>query len=331
LFNLETERVIKTIEEILNKKKTEKNNESVKVVFQAPEGLKLAVEKEIEKMEEYFKGEDVEFYLWGNSCFGACDLIDDHVEKLNIDLIVHYGHEKLIYATPKIKTLFIPAYHIFSREEKKDILNKLNEFIKRLEKEGRHVSIATTIQYKELLKDLNPTIILGCRGNIKEGTVILYVGTGRFHPLMLSYKYQKEVFIFNPISKYFDKIAEEEIKRFIKKRIASISKLMLKHPKKVGVVLSTKKGQCRKNVFKEIINLLKDNDIPYLPILMDNISPELLFYDVDCYIIVACPRIVLDDHILYKKPIYTPEEFKLFLQNRLDKYQFDEIKESDFY
>jgi len=319
LFDLETERVIKEIESL--------NKNIPKVIFQAPEGLKLSVEKEIEKIKNYFKQKniEVEIYLWGNTCFGACDLIDNHVKNLNVDLIIHYGHEKLSYANPEIKTLFIPAYHIFDKDEEEKILNDIKSFIEK----HKNVTIATTIQYKRLLKDLNPNIILGCRGEVKEGDIILFVGTGRFHPLMLAYKYQKEVFIYNPISKCFDKISKEEIDKFIKKRILAVSKLLLNRPKKVGVVLSTKKGQCRKKVFDEIINLLKENNINYLPILVDNISPDILFYDVDCYIIVACPRIVLDDYILYKKPIYTPEEFKLFLKNSF-KYKFDEIREDDF-
>ncbi|XRO76825.1 diphthamide biosynthesis enzyme Dph2 [Methanocaldococcus sp. 10A] len=323
MFDLETERVIKEIEN-LNKKKP-------KVVFQAPEGLKLSVEKEIEKIKRYFKekGKEIEIYLWGNTCFGACDLIDSHVKNLNIDLIIHYGHEKLSYAEPEIKTLFIPAYHLFDKDEEEKILNDIKEFIEKHENEGKKVELATTIQYKKLLKDFNPSIILGCRGEVKEGDIILFVGTGRFHPLMLAYKYHKEVFIYNPVSKCFDKIYEEEINKFIKKRISAISKLILNMPKKVGVVLSTKKGQFRKKVFDEIIKLLEKNNINYIPIIVDNISPDILFYDVDCYIIVACPRIVLDDYILYKKPIYTPEEFKLFIENSFE-YKFDEIKESDF-
>ncbi|XRO75471.1 diphthamide biosynthesis enzyme Dph2 [Methanocaldococcus sp. 28A] len=323
MFDLETERVIKEIEN-LNKKKP-------KVVFQAPEGLKLSVEKEIEKIKRYFKekGKEIEIYLWGNTCFGACDLIDSHVKNLNIDLIIHYGHEKLSYAKPEIKTLFIPAYHLFDKDEEEKILNDIKEFIEKHENEGKKVSLATTIQYKKLLKDFNPSIILGCRGEVKEGDVILFIGTGRFHPLMLAYKYQKEVFIYNPVSKCFDRIYEEEINKFIKKRISAISKLILNMPKKVGVVLSTKKGQFRKKIFDEIIKLLEKNNINYISIIVDNISPDILFYDVDCYIIVACPRVVLDDYILYKKPIYTPEEFKLFIENSFE-YKFDEIKESDF-
>ena len=236
MFDLETERVIKEIENL--------NKKNPKVVFQAPEGLKLSVEREIEKIKQYFKQKniEVEIYLWGNTCFGACDLIDSHVKNLNVDLIIHYGHEELSYAEPEIKTIFIPAYHIFDKDEEEKILNDIKNFIEKHE----NVTIATTIQYKKLLRDFNPSIILGCRGEIKEGDIILFVGTGRFHPLMLAYKYQKEVFIYNPISKCFDKISKEEIDKFIKKRILAISKLLLNKPKKVGVVLSTKRGSVEK-------------------------------------------------------------------------------------
>ncbi|MEO2117335.1 MAG: S-adenosyl-L-methionine--L-histidine 3-amino-3-carboxypropyltransferase, partial [Methanocaldococcus sp.] len=51
MFDLETERVIKEIENL--------NKKNAKVVFQAPEGLKLKVEKEIEKIKQYFKQKNI--------------------------------------------------------------------------------------------------------------------------------------------------------------------------------------------------------------------------------------------------------------------------------
>ena len=185
-----------------------------------------------------------------------------------------------------------------------------------------------------MLKEYNPAVILGCRANIGEETAenmdnILFVGTGRFHPLMLAYKFKKPVDIYNPISRELSKITDDEIKKFIKKRIGAISKLLLNPPKKIGVVLSTKKGQCRINVFNYMINLLKENNIEYIPIILNNISPNYLIYDVDAYIICACPRIVLDDYLLYKKPLLTPKEFEMYIKKDFE-YEFDEILFNDF-
>ena len=56
MFDLETERVIKEIENL--------NKMNPKVVFQAPEGLKLSVEKEIEKIKQYFKQKNIEVEIY---------------------------------------------------------------------------------------------------------------------------------------------------------------------------------------------------------------------------------------------------------------------------
>ncbi|ENN96613.1 diphthamide biosynthesis protein [Methanocaldococcus villosus KIN24-T80] len=309
MYDLETERVIEEIKKL--------GKENPIVIFQAPEGLKLEVEKEIEKIKNKI---NITPFLWLNSCYGACDLIEDKVKIVNPDLIIHYGHKKLDYVNSE-KTIFIPAYYKGDREK---IIRDIKEFIK-----NREFNVITTVQFEKILEEFNPHVIIGCRVEVDSNKDLLFVGTGRFHPLMLAYKYKKDVFIYNPISYKFDKIGREEVEKFIRKRLSAVAKLKFMDIKKVGVVLSVKKGQCRKKKFYEIINLLEKNNINYLSILADEVKPELLFYDVDAYIIIACPRIVLDDYILYKKPIYTPEEFKMFLNSDFN-YKLDEVREEDF-
>ncbi len=324
MWDLETERVIYNIEK----------KHAKKVLFQAPEGLKLSIEKEIEKIKKYFKDKntELELIIWGESCFGACDLCDGEsiLKKLNIDLIIHYGHEELPYSKPEIPTIFVHGNY------KPDIkhLAKIKDDIDNIIKEhNNQIVVTTTIQFKKMLSEYNPSVILGCRANITEKIGneynILYVGTGRFHPLMLSYKFKKSIKIYNPITRKPSRITNDEINKFIKKRIGMISKLLLDPPKKIGVVLSTKKGQCRINVFNNILNLLNKNHIEYIPIILNNISPSYLIYDVDAYIVCSCPRIVLDDYLLYNRPLLTPKEFEMYIKRDFE-YRFDEVLLDDF-
>jgi len=62
--------------------------------------------------------------------------------------------------------------------------------------------------------------------------------------------------------------------------------------------------------------------------LMDLVSPDLLEgYRVDAWVNTACPRIAIEDYLLYKKPILTPPEFEIVLGERpWDDYEFDEIR-----
>ncbi|MBP2172777.1 diphthamide biosynthesis enzyme Dph2 [Methanococcus voltae] len=320
MWNLETERVYNYI----------CNSKAKKVILQAPEGLKRSVDLEISKLRQKFieyntKPEEIpKMIIWGESCFGACDLCDREVSLLNPDLIVHYGHEELSYVKSEIPVIYVHAYYNVDEDFKKNM--------EKLQKELNNPTIVSTVQFKKCLEEYDPNIILGCRAvitNWKNDESILYVGTGRFHPLMMAYKFKKTVKIYNPLSQEVSEITESEIKKMIKIRIGKITKLMLNPPKKVGIVLSTKKGQCRAKVFEKMIELCEENKIEYTPIVLNNISPSNLIYKVDAYVICACPRIVLDDYSNYDKTLVTAREFEMYVKEDFE-YIFDEVMEHDF-
>jgi len=319
MWDLERERVVK---EILRRR-------GKRILFQAPEGLKLEVEREIQEIGKYFRerGMDIELIMWGGSAFGACDICDREGKYLDVDLIVHYGHEALPYVKSEIPVLYVPAYYRPDREHLEEIYRDIEEILKRY----RDPLITTTVQFKKILHRYNPQVILGCRANItlEDGRDILYIGSGRFHPLILAYKFRREVPTYNPITREFSRIRKEEVEGFIKRRLGVISKLLLNPPRKIGVVLSLKRGQCRTGVFKRVIKVLKERGIEYIPIVLDTINPEDLLYKVDAYVVCACPRVVLDDYIRYKKILLTPKEFEMYINGDF-QYQLEEISPEDF-
>ena len=72
MWDLETNMVLNEI----------KTKNARKVLLQAPEGLKRAVEKEIEFLKTKV---DAELMIWGETCFGACDLCDeDRITSYNV-------------------------------------------------------------------------------------------------------------------------------------------------------------------------------------------------------------------------------------------------------
>ena len=60
---------------------------------------------------------------------------------------------------------------------------------------------------------------------------------------------------------------------------------------------------------------------------MDYVSPDLLLpYNLDAFVMTACPRIAIDDSAMYKKPVLTPNELEIVLGiKEWDEYQMDEI------
>ena len=64
-------------------------------------------------------------------------------------------------------------------------------------------------------------------------------------------------------------------------------------------------------------------------LLVDDVSPNILlpFMDIDAFVMTACPRIAIDDSIMYKKPLLTPPELEIAIGKRKwEDYEIDEIE-----
>ena len=61
-----------------------------KVCIQLPDGLKPKATETASKLKAKT---EAEIYIWLGSNFGACD-VPQHLEKLNFDLIVNFGHHR---------------------------------------------------------------------------------------------------------------------------------------------------------------------------------------------------------------------------------------------
>ncbi|HJX49912.1 MAG TPA: diphthamide synthesis protein [Candidatus Nanoarchaeia archaeon] len=85
-YDLELDKVIANI----------KKNNAKLVLLQFPDGLKLYATAVVDYLREQTKGK-VEFIIWMESCFGACDtpILGKELEK-KIDLIIQFGHNELL-------------------------------------------------------------------------------------------------------------------------------------------------------------------------------------------------------------------------------------------
>ena len=81
-YDLELDKVINNI----NK------NKCKLVLLQFPDGLKPYATVVVDYLREKTKSE---FLIWFGSCYGACDT-PVGLEKLNIDLIIQFGHNELM-------------------------------------------------------------------------------------------------------------------------------------------------------------------------------------------------------------------------------------------
>lgn len=312
------------------------NSKNIKSVgLQFPEGLKMQAVNIARTIEEEC---DVNVIISGDPCFGACD-VSDYKMKDSVDLIIHFGHTPLPIRY-EIPTLFIEAFaNIDVKKDLKKCLEHLKDYSR--------VALVTTTQHlhllnemKDFLEDNGKEVVLGSSKSTRKGQVLgcnfssiknldaevfLFIGSGNFHPLGIYLFTKAPVLALDP---YNNEIREmtEYADRILRIRFARITKA--REAKKWGIIVSSKEGQYRLELAKEIKKLLKDSEMEGFIIMLDHVNPDALlpYFDLDAFIVTACPRIAIDDSQMYKKPLITPQELEIVLNKReWENYQLDEI------
>ncbi|MCF0226721.1 MAG: diphthamide biosynthesis enzyme Dph2 [Methanobrevibacter sp.] len=331
LYNMDLERVIQKI-----------NSRDARVVgLQFPEGLKMQA-TQIAKIIE--NNTEATVIISADPCFGACDVTDKKMEEF-VDLIIHYGHTALPLKY-KVPVYFVEAFsNIDIKPILKNSLDKLKDYSK--------IALVTTTQHlhllnevKDYLEDAGKEVVLGSSKNTRKGQVLgcnfssikgldaeiyLFIGSGSFHPLGIHLFTKEKVLSLDPYNNEIKEM-DEFADRILRIRFARITKA--RTAKKWGIIVSSKEGQYRMKLAKDIKKQLEDENMEAYILLLDNINPDLLlpYMDLDAFIITACPRIAIDDSQMYKKPVLTPKELEIVLNKRKwENYQLDEILFHDRY
>ena len=184
-------------------------------------------------------------------------------------------------------------------------IEQVKEVKSQLEKEGKKVFLGkgNRTKYKGQ--------ILGCDVNSavsveKKIDAFLYIGSGLFHPIAISLKTKKDVFIFNPLTNKFSKVDRKEAEKINKRKEGTLIKFL--SSKEIGVIVTTKPGQEQLKKAFELKNKFKDKNFYFL--IFDTIDFGQLenFPFVECFVNTACPRIALDDSIKISKAIINLED-----------------------
>ncbi len=282
-----------------------------RILVQFPEGLKLKIQEIARELEE----NGFEVLLCLEPCFGACDIRDEEALRLGCDAILHIGHERFVEKT-KLPVVyweyFIDAdiYSILEKEFEKlkdfrriglitsiqfvKLIPKAKEF---LEAKGREVFTFKSLQY--------PGQVLGC--NVEAAKAIeekvdcfLCISAGEFYAAGLVLFTEKPVLNLDLERKEIRSL--EEFKQKVEKLIAW-NKAQFEDAKKIGILVSWKKGQIKQSYFKLKERLEREGKEVYL-LAMDEISPEKLEgLRLDFLINYACPRLGIDDLARFKIPM----------------------------
>ncbi|MEM2080660.1 MAG: diphthamide biosynthesis enzyme Dph2 [Candidatus Bathyarchaeia archaeon] len=292
-----------------------------RVLLQLPEGLK----SEGPRLAKIIEGTGALPMISADPCYGACDLATAEAEQLGVDLIIHFGHAKLM-KHETVPTIYVEARATVTVD---DVVEESLPLLSKYERIG----LATTVQHvqalgqaREILVRAGKTVIVGDAGrmsypgqvsgcdysNVKsiadEVEVFLFIGGGRFHALGIALSTSKPTLIADPYEKRVRSI-DEEAQKILKQRWACVEEA--KHAKVFGVLVGLKLGQKRFDEALRIKDIARRNGKQAFLFAIREILPEALmeFPQVDVYVNTACPRVSLDAPSKFLKPVLTVNEF----------------------
>lgn len=308
-----------------------KKNGAKRVALQMPEGL-LIYSLIISDILEQFC--EVETVVMGDVSYGACCIDDYTARALDCDFIVHYAHSCLVpIDITDIKVLYV---FVTINIDEQHLINtiKLN-FDK-----GSQLAVFGTIQFNPTIHSIKSKLendeektmylippqtmplskgeVLGCtsaRLNKEQIKSMIYIGDGRFH-LESSMIHNPEIpaYRYDPYSRKFTKEYYDQ-KQMIEVREDAVK--IASNAKKIGLILGALGRQGNPVTLNNLETKLSAKGIQVVKIILSEIFPQKLsmFNDIDAFIQVACPRLSIDWGYAFNKPLLTPYEAMVMLEN----------------
>jgi 2-(3-amino-3-carboxypropyl)histidine synthase len=150
------------------------------------------------------------------------------------------------------------------------------------------------------------------------------VGSGNFHALGAAIVTGKPVVVADP---YINEVREigKEKERMLRQRFGAVERA--KEAFRFGILISLKPGQTRLDLALSLSKLIKMHGKAAHELAMHSITPDKLkSFKCDAFVSTACPRIALDDYLMYDVPIITPKELEIVLgEISWDEYTMDEM------
>jgi 2-(3-amino-3-carboxypropyl)histidine synthase len=245
-------------------------------------------------------------------------------ESLGTDLIIHYGHTKLV-KYERVPTLYIEARATLKVD------STVEKALPLMEK-WRKIGLVTTVQHVQTLDEVReilirsgktvvigdsrrlsyPGQVVGCDYSnaisIAKGVeAFLFVGGGQFHALGVALSTSKPTVVADP----FDDRAfsvDLEAEKIFKQRWATIEEA--KKAKNFAILIGIKPMQKHLEEALQAKEKLEEDGKTVNLLAAREITPEVLmeFPSIDAFVNTACPRISLDDIARFKKPVLTTNE-----------------------
>ncbi len=309
----------------------------LKILLQAPDGLKHIYECLFQLLRDYTKG--VELYLSASPSFGACDLPVDEAVVLGVDLIVHIGHEKYElaeYEWSNIPVVYLPVFYNGVVDE------SLFINLRRVLEENKYyrITVSSSLVESKLKNKIAEYLlssgftvynvskpVIGCfYSNVlvydREVDAHLVVVGGVFHPLGLALSSTKPVIGVDPYMNRVWSVSEEAVK-VLKRRFYEIYRAR-NAGGKLGLIIGARFSQYRPKLVEYLERLAVDSGYRVYRVTAGYLDVNRLVaiddaLKLDLYVVTSCPRLPIDDLNEFYKPVLTPGEFIAMVRG-LDRY-----------
>jgi 2-(3-amino-3-carboxypropyl)histidine synthase len=292
-----------------------------RVLIQLPEGLKPEAPRLAAVVEET----GALPIISADPCYGACDLAMNEAERLDVDVIVHFGHARML-KHEKVSTIYVEARATFTVEEAVEASLPLL-------KDWNKIGLATTVQHIQVLDEVREKLVragktvevgdagqinyvgqvTGCNfTNVKsianEVEAFLFVGGGKFHALGIALATSKPTIVANPYEGRAYSISADAQKT-IKQRWVCIEQS--EKAKTFGIIIGLKPGQLHLEVALRVKAIVEKIGKTACLLAVNEVTPGSLleFPSIDAYVNTACPRISLEAPSKFSKPVLTLNEF----------------------
>jgi 2-(3-amino-3-carboxypropyl)histidine synthase len=309
-FDLEEERVKQEILRLGAKR----------VLLQFPEGLK----PEAPRLAKTVEKTGALPIVSADPCYGACDLATEAAESLGADLIVHYGHAKLLRHGP-IPTIYVEARATVNISE------AVEKALPLLEK-WRRIGLATTVQHVQTLDVVRevlvraakiviigdagrlsyPGQVIGCdysnaKSIVKDIEAFLFVGGGRFHALGVALSTSKPTIVADPYDNRAFSV-DDEADRVLRQRWRSVEEAQ--KARNFGILIGLKPGQKNLEQALQIKRKLEEKGKNACMFAIREATSETLseFPTIEAYVNTACPRLSIEDAQRFRVPVLSKNE-----------------------
>lgn len=298
-----------------------------RVALQMPEGLLIYSLVVSDILEQFC---DVETVVMGDVSYGACCIDDYTARALECDFIIHYAHLCLVpIDVTQIKVLYV---FVTINIDEQHLVNTL----RRNFKPGSRLAAFGTIQFNPTIHAIRAPLeqgdhpiyvippqtmplskgeVLGCTSARlgSEFDAMVYVGDGRFHlELAMIHNPDLPAFRYDPYSRKFTRehYAQEEMVQ-VRSEAMEVARLA----KTVGLILGALGRQGNPQTLDRLEKGFSAAGTKTVKIILSEIFPQKLamFDDIDAFVQVACPRLLIDWGYAFEKPLLTPYEAMVVL------------------